>query len=190
MTERRRNLYLTGFSGSGKTHSGRAAAKLLNLNFVDMDTIIEARCGKTIPRIFEEAGEPRFRQLEHDVLVEISAGMGQLISTGGGTPMRQDNRDIMSQTGYVIRLRASAETIHERLTSSRGSRNRTLRPILGGDAPVERIGQVLAEREQAYAAADMTLDTDGRSPSDVAAAIASAWRSVSAELDSTLDRPE
>jgi shikimate kinase len=146
------------------------------MQFADMDEMIEQRAGKPIPQIFGEEGEPRFRKLESAVLAELAALGGRVVSTGGGLPVQHENRELMARTGLVIRLRASPESIHARLTRSEGSRGRALRPLLGGDAPVERIRRLLADREAAYATAHVTIDTDGKTPRDVVREIVEAWR--------------
>ncbi len=171
------NIYLTGFSGTGKSHSGRLAAQKLGMEFVDTDDLIERRAGKPISRIFSEDGEARFRQYEAEALSEMASSRGKVVSTGGGVPIRVENRELMAETGLVIRLRASPETIHARVMQSDIARGRALRPLLGGDAPVEKVRQLLKEREGAYATADVTIDTEGKLPGEVALEIAQAWRS-------------
>ncbi len=173
-----RNIYLTGFSGTGKSHSGRLAASRLAWEFVDTDQLAERRAGKPVPQIFAEDGEEKFRDIESAVLADVAAQGRRVVSTGGGVPVRPSNRDLMRRTGLVIRLKASPETVHSRVARGEGSRGRALRPLLGGDAPVERIRQLLAEREPAYAEADLTIDTDGKEPRDVAGEIVEAWRSL------------
>ena len=85
------------------------------------------------------------------------------------------NRQLMAERGVVIRLSASPETIHSRLNGSYGQRGRALRPLLGGEAPVERIEQLLKEREQYYATADVTIDTEGLTHEQVAQLVIDAW---------------
>lgn len=179
------NLYLTGFPGTGKSHSGRLAAQSLGMEFVDTDDLVEQRAGKPIPRIFAEDGEARFRHYEVEALSEVASATGKVVSTGGGLPVRAENRELMARTGLVIRLRASPETIHARVNSSNASRGRALRPLLGGGAPIERVRQLLKDREGAYATADLTIDTEGKFPADVAQEIVQAWRSRNAAADKT-----
>ena len=177
----RRNIYLTGFSGTGKSHSGRIAAETLGMEFVDTDELVERRTGKPIPKIFEEDGEARFRDIESATLAEVAAQGHTVVSTGGGAPVRAGNRELMTRTGLVIRLKATPESINARLTRSEGSRGRALRPLLGGDAPVEKIRRLLEDREAAYAAAHVTIDTEGKVPRDVAKEIVHAWREHSGD---------
>ena len=171
------NIYLIGLSGTGKTRSGRRLSELLGWPFVEMDGVIEDRAGKPIQRIFEENGENYFRDLESQILSEVAERGGRIVSTGGGVPVREANRKTMKDSGLVIRLNASPELIHERLVNAARSRGRIVRPLLGNDAPIEKIRNMLNEREPAYSIADVTVDTERKSHDEVAADIAGAWNS-------------
>ena len=179
------NIYLIGFSGTGKSLSGIRAAELIRLPFVDMDDLIEYRTKKSIPEIFEQDGEEEFRKIETGILQELSQKTSRVVSTGGGVPVREVNREIMSSSGIIILLTATPQTIHKRLTT-RQTRNRTLRPLLGGDAPERRVARLLVEREEAYSCADRSIDTEGLSHAQVADAIRNAWF----ELNSTVSQTE
>ena len=157
------------------------AAKMLKWPFYEMDDEIERRERRTIPAIFEQFGEDHFRQVETAVLETAASRPPQVVSTGGGVPTRSENREIMAVTGVVVRLSASPETINSRLTASQGDRGRSLRPLLGGDAPVERVRSLLAEREGAYSICDAEVDTEGKSHEQVATEIVEAWRRLAAE---------
>lgn len=169
------NIYLIGFSGTGKTNSGRQVAGLLGWEFFEMDDEIEAAAGKKIPEIFEQDGEKRFREIETGVLRKAAARSRLVVSTGGGVPTVEENRRIMAETGIVVRLTASPETISARLTASAGRRGRALRPLLGSEAPLDRVRALLAEREEAYASADARIDTEGLRHGDVARLIVDTW---------------
>ena len=173
------NIYLIGFSGTGKSLSGIRAAELLRLPFVDMDDLIEYRTKKSIPEIFEHDGEDEFRRIETGILRELSEKPRRVVSTGGGVPVREENRDIMRSSGIIILLTATPETIHRRLTT-RQSNNRTLRPLLGDNAPEKRVANLLAERAEAYACADRAIDTEGLTHRQVATEIENVWRELSA----------
>ena len=170
------NIYLIGLSGTGKTRSGRRVAELLGWPFVEMDGVIEDRAGKPIPRIFEENGEDYFRDVESKILVEVAGRGGRVVSTGGGVPVREQNRTTMRSSGLIVRLAASAEVIHQRLGSSAPQRGRSLRPLLGDDAPIETLQNMMDEREEAYSSASVPIDTEEKSHDEVAEAIADAWR--------------
>ena len=178
MTKARgKNIYLTGFSGTGKSSSGREAARRLNWAFVDTDALIERREGRSIPQIFSDFGEAHFRRVESAVLEDVAEGSEQVVSTGGGMPASSANRALMCRSGICIRLTASPESIHGRLTRRRRSSNdAAVRPLLGGDAPVDRVRELLAERESAYADADAAIDTEGMRSGEAAAAIIAIWK--------------
>ena len=175
------NIFLIGFSGTGKSLSGIKAAELLRLPFVDMDDLIEYRTKKSIPELFEQDGEAEFRRIETDILRELAEKSSRVVSTGGGVPVSTVNREIMRASGIIILLTASPETIHRRLTT-RQNRNRTLRPLLGDNVPEQRVANLLAERSEAYACADISIDTEGLTHAQVATAIERAWLDLAAEL--------
>ncbi len=170
------NIYLIGLSGTGKTRSGRRLAEILKWPFVEMDGIIEDRAGKPIARIFEENGEGYFRDLESKILTEVADRGGRVVSTGGGVPVRADNRKTMKLSGMVVRLSASPEVIHRRLSSSVSQRGRVIRPLLGADTSLEKLRNMLSEREELYATADVTIDSEKKSHDQVAELIVRAWR--------------
>ena len=170
------NIFLTGFSGAGKTTVGRIAAGLLGWRYVDMDDEIEAAAGRTIPEIFELEGEPAFRRYETDVLARLSAGSGQIVSTGGGVPVAETNRALMAKGGVVVCLEAGPETIFERLSAERDRpAGPVVRPMLSGPDPLRRIRELKAERQPSYALADWTVQTDRLSPEQAASEVARAW---------------
>ena len=183
------NIYLIGFSGTGKSLSGIRAAELLRLPFVDMDDLIEYRTEKSIPEIFEQNGEEEFRKIETGILRELSEKTSRVVSTGGGVPVMEVNREIMRASGMIILLTATPQTIHKRLTT-RQSRNRTLRPLLGDNAPEQRVADLLAERSDAYSCADTTIDTEGLSHRQVAEAIQKAWSELNPDTLQTDLNPD
>ncbi|MDA1256867.1 MAG: shikimate kinase [Chloroflexi bacterium] len=180
-------VYLIGFSATGKSHSGRLAAQALGARFVDMDRLIARRAGKQISDIFEQDGEEEFRRIEREVLLEAADSAGRrVISTGGGVPVDPRNREVMERSGFTIRLSASPETIHgrinrthstgERVGSRSTARRSAARPMLpdseNEETSIGRIRELLAKREEAYAAVtDVEINTEGREPPDVAAEI-------------------
>jgi len=177
VNKRAKNIFLTGFSGTGKSSNGRATAKWLNWAFVDTDSLIERLEGRSIPEIFRELGEPHFRRVEAAVLEDVAAGANQVVSTGGGLPVNPENRAVMRRSGICIRLIASPESIHRRLSRRRRRPDDdTIRPLLGADAPVERVRRLLTEREGAYSQADATINTEGMRPGGAASAIVAMWR--------------
>jgi len=187
--DRRDLIYLIGFSGTGKSHTGRLLAKKLDWELLDMDELITQKAGVPIPEIFE-LGEKYFRQIERDVLLEIASQSKKVISTGGGVPVDEEDRSVLMSSGYVVRLSASPETIYKRLR--RGFRGKSddnrgvIRPMLqqdDGEAPLDKIQGLLDIREPAYSeAADVTIETDGLNPGQVAEGVLTAWENAAREM--------
>ena len=154
------NIILTGFMGSGKTTLGKWIARHTERTLVDTDREIEAKHGITIREIFETKGEEVFRQMETDYLKELarSGKRNLIISIGGGTPLRKENRALLKKIGTVVYLRASSEELMRRL------RYDTRRPLLQGKDGEERkelIEKMLSERDRIYMeAADIVVITD------------------------------
>ncbi len=159
-----RHTILIGFMGAGKTTVGKALSKLTGQPFVDTDRLIEERAGMSISRIFETCGEEAFRQMETDILRELSEAKESLvISAGGGLPLREENRKLLEQMGRRIYLRIRPDTVFRRLSGD------TKRPLLQGDHGKERIRELLQKRSPIYEmAASQILDVDGRSPKSLA----------------------
>lgn len=108
-------IFLIGYMGVGKTTAGRELAKLLNLEFVDLDHFIQNRYNKTIGQLFEEFGEDGFREIENKVLKEVAQFENVVISTGGGAPCFYDNMEVMNHAGITVYMKASPELLSERL---------------------------------------------------------------------------
>lgn len=116
-------IFLIGFMGSGKTHWGKALAEKLQLPFYDLDKIITETQGKSITEIFTEQGEEYFRQLERDLLHDITEKHPAIVlSCGGGTPCFFNNIDFMKKQGTVVWLNSSIEALTERLKKEKNQR--------------------------------------------------------------------
>lgn len=149
-------VYIIGFMGSGKSTTGRKLAAALRWSFIDLDRRIEEVAGKTIPRIFSEDGEDRFREIETDVLKSLDQEKKTVVSTGGGTPCHGDNMDYMLQTGVTVYLKMTPVNLAKRLLESAGERP-LLRNIPDGQLP-GFIEEKLSYRDQWYGKADITVD--------------------------------
>ncbi|GGY78785.1 shikimate kinase [Cellvibrio zantedeschiae] len=159
----KRNIYLVGPMGAGKSTIGRVLAAELHLGFRDSDKVIEDRTGADIPWIFDMEGEEGFRDRESAVLEELSAGKDFVIATGGGIILRSQNRDLMKSSGYVCYLTASIEQLVERTARDKK------RPLLQVENPRQKIIDLVALRDPLYReAADFVINTDRRSPKVVA----------------------
>lgn len=151
------NIVLVGFMGCGKSTVGREIGLQLNYPLVDTDCLIVDSVGMSVAEIFSKYGENYFRDLETDLISQIYGKdcTKQIISTGGGLPVREQNREWLKKLGYVVWLRASADTVLERVGKS------THRPLLNEENPRKKIEMMLAERDPIYAdVADITINTD------------------------------
>lgn len=157
-----RNLALIGFMGTGKSTVGRQVAHVLNFTYLDTDRVVEARAGKSITDIFQQDGEPVFRDWERRVVGELVHRSKTVISTGGGLPMNPDNLASLKTHALVVCLWATPETIYERV------RDHSHRPLLADPDPLAKIRQLLAVREPYYRQADVLVHTELRNIREVA----------------------
>lgn len=165
------NVVLTGFMGTGKSTVGRLLAERTERAFVDTDAIIEERYGP-IPEIFATLGEDAFRSFEREVAAELAATDGLVIGTGGRLLLDPVNAAVLGATGRVFCLTASVDTILRRVAPAGEVAGR---PLLAGADARERVTALLAERAAGYAVFEQ-VDTDDRSPAEVADAIVAALR--------------
>ncbi|MCE5229594.1 3-dehydroquinate synthase [bacterium] len=149
-----RNIILTGFMGTGKSTVGRRLAQLLGWRCVDTDAMIEQQAGKTISKIFEEDGEPAFREIESRIARNLESLEHYVIATGGGLVLRAENLAALERAGKVVLLEASAETIHER------TKRHAHRPLLRGADPLGNIRRLLEQRREAYGRIRLRVPTD------------------------------
>ena len=166
----KKNIVLIGFMGSGKTTVGIRLSYRLRKSIEDTDKLIEKREKRTIREIFDTDGERYFRELETRLLQEaVDKRKNQIISVGGGTPVREENRELLKRLGTVVYFRAKPETIYERI------RHDTTRPLLQCENPLERITELLKQRKDAYeSCADIIIDVDDLSMPQVVDAVAKA----------------
>jgi shikimate dehydrogenase len=159
-----RNIILEGFMGSGKSLISELLSDELDLELLDTDSAIEEAEGRTISSIFDEDGEEAFRDMETELLGMIVKDhyREMVISLGGGTVIRQENRRLLENAGKVVYLKASPETVYERVKDDDS------RPLLKCEDPLARIKELLEKRSDIYEdAADLVIDTDGKSPQDI-----------------------
>jgi shikimate kinase len=151
-------ILLIGFMAAGKTTLGKALARDLGLQFVDLDHYIEGRYHCSVSQLFAERGEEAFREIERNMLHEVAEFEDVVISTGGGTPCFFDNIDYMNRQGITVFLEASVDVIFTRLTIAR-----TQRPLVAGKSPDELrayIRQMLELRMPYYRQAAHTFCAD------------------------------
>ena len=145
---------------------------------IDLDERVERAAGMSVAAIFETMGESRFRALEaaalRDALAEnagAASGRGVVLALGGGAVEREENRVLLRERAFVVWLQAAPETAASRFRASGAA----ARPLVAA-SPVARLHELLARREDAYrGTAHAVVDTEGRSPDDVAESVAAAW---------------
>ena len=149
-------IFLTGYMGAGKTTLGKAFARELNVPFIDLDWYIEERFHKSIRELFAERGEASFRELERNMLHEVSEFEDVIISTGGGTPCFFDNMDYMNGHGQTVFLDVHLDILLNRLRVATHQR-----PILQGKTDEELrafIADALEKRAPFYVQARYRFD--------------------------------
>lgn len=162
------NLYLIGMMGAGKTTIGRILAKELGYRFFDTDAVIEQLAGKSIREIFAESGEETFRQLETQVLAELSAYKQLAIATGGGIILRRENWGCLHH-GIVVWLDVPLEVLHSRLQRD------TSRPLLQNTNLLDELQTIFSQRQALYAQADVQITvTATQTANQVAASVLQA----------------
>ena len=155
----RRPIFLIGYMACGKTTLGTALAAAADVEFVDLDHLIERRFGCSVAQIFATAGEATFRQAESDVLTSLAEPTEhqRVIGCGGGTPCREENLQRMLGAGTVVLLRANREITLQRILDAPGQRPRFIG--LSRDEAVARIDADLAAREPFYCRAHREFDS-------------------------------
>jgi shikimate kinase len=149
----KQNIALTGFMAVGKSAVGRALARKLKRRFVDLDKVIEKNEGMKVSDIFAEKGEVYFRQREKEALGAVLEGNNQVIATGGGAIIDQDNLRLVQERALLVCLTADTEALLKR--TGLGSK----RPLLNGGDRRSRIEELLRQRQEKYAQAHLSVDT-------------------------------
>ena len=172
MNKGKKNIFLIGFMGAGKSTIARAIKQKLGYPVVEMDERIVKEQGMPISKIFETYGELYFRELETKLIQSLNQQEPTIVSCGGGVAMRQENVDCMRDGGSVVFLTATPQTIYERV------KNSTDRPLLNGHMNVAYISELMEVRRPKYnqphscpkyeAAADILVATDGKTKEEIA----------------------
>lgn len=148
------SIALVGLPGSGKSTIGRQLSRRLFLSFTDSDHVIEHRLGCSIREFFEREGEDRFRDIEESVIDELSLAPACVLSTGGGTVLRENNRRRLRERCRVVYLRSSPEEVFRRLRHDRN------RPLLQVADPLQRLKDLFSARDALYReTAHFVIDT-------------------------------
>ena len=158
-----KNIVLIGPMGSGKSAVGRTVAKKLGRRFIDTDRFIERKYGKTIPEIFEQDGEIKFRTLEKEVIKKVSQYIGIVIATGGGAIKDLENFKTLKSSGWIIALFAKPSTLFARIEGKR------IRPLIEDkEDPLKTIEDILSERKNVYSQADFQINTENKGINEIA----------------------
>lgn len=157
------NIVLVGMMGCGKTTVAKELAKLLtDFEYIDIDEEIEKSTQKKISELFLRHGEPFFRMLETDKIKYFCKRDKQIISVGGGAFENQENRDILAKNNLVIYMKATPDEIYNRI------KNETHRPLLKKNFSIEKITSLLSKREINYKKARKIVDTNSKTPYNIA----------------------
>jgi shikimate kinase len=145
------NIFLIGMMGSGKSTVGKILSQRLSYHFLDTDTLIEQCAGKSIPQIFADAGESAFRDLEQQVLSQVTAHTRLVVATGGGIVLRSLNWSHLHD-GIVVWIDAPVEVLHDRLLHEVAQR-----PLLDPNNLQQRLQDIYEQRRDRYAQADIAI---------------------------------
>jgi shikimate kinase len=157
---RARTITLVGLMGSGKSSVGKRLAQALDLPFRDADDEVETAAGRSIPEIFEQLGEPAFRDGERRVIARLLEGPPIVLATGGGAFMNSETREIIKARSVSVWLKADLPILAKRVA------RKDNRPLLTGKDPLAVLTEQAAVRYPAYAQADITVET-GDTPHQV-----------------------
>jgi 3-dehydroquinate synthase len=158
-------LFLTGFSGSGKSTVAGLLAERFEWDVLDTDLLIENESGTSIPELFVRDGEARFRELERDAIGRACQREHVVVATGGGAVLAKENRLAMGRAGVVVCLEARPVTLFRRLEHGPSGR-----PLLEDADPLRKLVDLKASRQSCYRLADAIIDTNDSDAKDVAAA--------------------
>ena len=161
MRKRKKNVYLIGMMGTGKSTIGKQVASELSLDFYDSDLEIEKKSGKSVSEIFATDGEPKFRKLEENFIENGHPDSDSIVSCGGGLCVISGMLESLKAKGTVICLWAIPEVIFERIKNDRG------RPLLQVEEPKKEIQRIIDQRKDYYLQADLVIDCNELSIEEV-----------------------
>ncbi|MCP4345081.1 MAG: shikimate kinase [Desulfobacterales bacterium] len=164
------NIFLIGYRCTGKTSAGRLLAKKLDWPFIDADSELVKENGTTISEMVASHGWDYFREKERDIIKKLAALDRHVIATGGGAVLNNENVKDMKKGGTIVWLKASSETIRQRILQDENTEDQ--RPALTSKGFADEIEGVLFNRNPIYkSAADFYIDTDSLSIADICSAI-------------------
>ena len=148
------NITFCGMMGSGKSIIGKKFAKIIDFNFLDTDSFIEKKTGKSINQIFNESGEVFFRELEENYISKILNKKNYVFSLGGGVLNNLNLRNIIKKNSYNIYLEVEIKILAKRLESSKN------RPLINNIKIEKKLNELIKKRENFYEEADLTIKND------------------------------
>jgi shikimate kinase len=165
MAVTRRNVYLAGMMGTGKSTVGRELARLMGRKFIDTDSALERRVGMTVSECFAREGEAFFRAQEKALALELATMTNRVVATGGGTLLDAEVRRLFIATGVVICLFTQSDQLVTRLERT------DKRPLLHGVDLKDRVDELLAQRKEIYDNIQIRIDTTNLTPAEAAGKI-------------------
>lgn len=175
------NLFLIGYRCSGKTTIGKSIAEAIDWLFVDADNMLVEECGKHIKDIVDSEGWEAFRRRERSMLKQICTKKRQVVATGGGVVLDADNVRTMQESGIIIGLGATAETIRKRLLQDMNTAN--FRPALTDKGLLGEIEEMLSKRNPCYeSASDFFIHTDNMPINDIARNIIEKLKKMKSDI--------
>ena len=164
------NIVLAGFMGTGKTSVGGLISQELNMEYVNTDDLIEKKVGMSINDIFSKKGKPHFRQVESEVIKEVSQKDNSLIDAGGGVVINELNVNNLKQKGIIFCLNATPEEILKR------TKKYSHRPLLNVADPLAEIKKILKNRIEYYKRAEYQSDTTDKTADEVSKEIIEIYK--------------
>ncbi|MCD6309400.1 MAG: shikimate kinase [Candidatus Eremiobacteraeota bacterium] len=174
----KKNIYLAGFMGTGKSTVGKELARLLGRKFIDMDSVLEKRLGMKIPEIFEKHGEDYFRKEEKKLAMELAGTHNKVIATGGGSILDLEVREAFRSSGLIIGLEAQENELVNRLSRT------GKRPLVKDRKTIpRRVKELLEEREPVYKQITIRVNTTNLTPKEAASKIVDLLKTRQRILD-------
>ncbi len=172
------NMALIGMMGSGKSFSSNRLGQLLKKDVVSTDKYIEEKEGRAISKIFEDSGEAYFRQLEKQIVKEVSGKKDVIIDCGGGVVLDQENVKTIKQNAVIFYLSATAEVLLKQIKLT----GKEKRPLLNVNDPLGKLKEMLTTRKPLYEqAADYVIDANNKTIEEISQNILKIWKGITNE---------
>jgi len=158
-----KNIYLIGFMGTGKSTISKVLSEMTKSIEIDIDYEIVKKEKKAIAQIFELHGEAYFRNIETEIIRITTEQTGAIVSCGGGAVLKKENVALMKNSGIIVLLTATPETILSRIKNDKN------RPLLNGNMTIEHISEMMNKRKVMYEnAKDFEISTESKTEDEIA----------------------